>query len=142
MSEANEAMMRRFYDEVVNKGNLAEIDERIAQDLIEHNPPPGVLSGPEGMKQSVAMFRAAFPDIHVTIHDVLAEGDKVVVRATASGTHRGELMGIPATGRRIAVDEIHIVRCVDGKVVEHWGVEDSLGMMQQLGLAESPPRPS
>ena len=142
MSEANEAMMRRFYDEVVNKGNLAEIDERIAQDLIEHNPPPGVPSGPEGMKQSVAMFRAAFPDIHVTIHDVLAEGDKVVVRATASGTHRGELMGIPATERRIAVDEIHIVRCVDGKVVEHWGVEDSLGMMQQLGLAESPPRQS
>ncbi len=142
MSEANKAMMRRFYDEVVNKGNLDEIDARIAQDLIEHNPPPGVPSGPEGMEQSVAMFRAAFPDIRVTIHDTLAEGDKVVVRATASGTHRGELMGIPATGRRIAVDEIHIVRCIDGKVVEHWGVEDSLGMMQQLGLAESPPRPS
>ena len=142
MTEANKAMMRRFYDEVVNKGNLDEIDARIAQDLIEHNPPPGVPSGPEGMKQSVAMFRAAFPDIHVTIHDVLAEGDKVVVRATASGTHRGELMGIPATGRRIAVDEIHIVRCVDGKVVEHWGIEDSLGMMRQLGLAEPPPRQS
>ena len=107
--------------------------------MIEHNPPPGVPAGPEGMKDSVRMFRAAFPDIRVTIHDTLAEGDKVVIRATASGTHMGELMGIPATGRRIAVDEIHIVRCVDGKVVEHWGVEDSLGMMRQLGLA-GPPR--
>ena len=100
MTEANKAMMRRFYDEVVNKGNLDEIDARIAQDLIEHNSPPGVPSGPEGMKQSVAMFRAAFPDIRVTIHDTLAEGDKVVIRATASGTHMGELMGIPATGRQ------------------------------------------
>ena len=84
------------------------------------------------------MFRNGFPDLAVSDVDLIAEGDKVVMRHVTTGTHQGDFMGIAATGRRISVNEIHIVRLADGKIVEHWGVEDNLGMMQQLGVVEGP----
>ena len=86
------------------------------------------------MRDMVTMFRTAFPDLQVTVDDLIAEGDKVVARITAKGTHKGEFMGTPATNKQISMQEIHICRIAGGKIVEHWGLEDSLGMMQQLGM--------
>ena len=138
MSEENKALARRYVEEVVNKGNLAVIDELAAADFVEHNPFPGQAPGIEGEKQLIGMMRAAFPDLHSTIEDVIAEGDKVVLRATTRGTHKGEFMGIPPTGKQVTVTEIHIMRFVGGKGVEHWAEVDMMGMMQQLGVAPTP----
>ena len=132
MSEQNKAIMRRIFDEVFNEGNLALVDELVAKDSIEHE---NNAHGAEGFKQTVAVFRTAFPDIQISVDDMIAEGDKVVARITMRGTHQGEFMGIPATGKTIAVQGIDIVRFANGKAVEHWGVTDSAAMMAQLGVA-------
>ena len=84
------------------------------------------------------MMRSAFPDLHLTIEDMIAEGDKVAMRSSWNGTHQGEFMGIPATGRRVTVSQIDISRIADGRMVEHWGQLDALGLMQQLGVVSSP----
>ncbi|MDQ4001303.1 MAG: ester cyclase [Actinomycetota bacterium] len=136
--EENKALNRRFVEEVINQGNIDAIDELIDPGVVDHAAPPGFPTGREGAKQFAAMMRAAFPDLHLTIEDMIAEGDKVAVRSTWSGTHEGEFMGIPATGRRVAVSGIDISRCADGRMVEHWEQFDALGLMQQLG-AVSPP---
>ena len=138
MSDANKALTRRFIDEVFSKGNLAAVDELVADDFVDHSPPPDVPPDKAGMKQIVEMFRSAFPDLIVTVEDMVAEGDKVAVRVVTHGTHQGELMGIAATGRTVAFNEQHFVRISNGKLVEHWGVEDNLGMMQQLGAVPEP----
>ncbi len=138
MSEENKALARRYVEEVINKGNLAVIDELAAADFVEHSPFPGQAPGIEGEEQLIGMMRAAFPDLHSTIEDLIAEGDKVVLRATTRGTHKGEFMGIPPTGKQVTVTEIHIIRFVGGKGVEHWGEVDMMGMMQQLGVAPTP----
>jgi len=138
MSEENKAKFRRVLLECFNQGNLATADELIDVNFVDHNPPPGVSQGLEGFKQIVTMFRGAFPDIQIKIEDLIAEGDKVVGRITAQGTHQGELMGIPPTGKKVSMNEIHIIRFSNGKAVEHWGVEDNLGMMTQLGVIEPP----
>ncbi len=138
MSEEDKAKFRRVIEECFNQGNLATAEELIATDMVDHNPPPGIPQGLQGFKQMVTMFRSAFPDMHGQIEDVIAEGDKVVGRITFHGTHQGDFMGLPATGKRVSINEIHILRIANGKAVEHWGVEDNLGMMQQLGIVESP----
>jgi steroid delta-isomerase-like uncharacterized protein len=92
----------------------------------------------EGAKAFFGMFRSAFPDLHATIDDELAEGDRVVQRRTTSGTMRGDFMGMPASGKQAAWSGIHIIRLVDGKLVEHWSVVDMLGMLAQLGFAQGP----
>lgn len=138
MSEENKAVSRSVIEECFNKGNLALADELYTADYIDHNALPGMPNGPEGFKQTAAMYRAAFPDIHITIEDQLAEGDKVVTRWTGSGTHQGELMGIPPTGKQVTVTGIGIDRIANGKIVEHWEIFDQLGMMQQLGVIPSP----
>jgi steroid delta-isomerase-like uncharacterized protein len=134
MSEQNKAIVRRIYDEVINKGNLALFDQLVAPDVIEHEALPGFASDREGVKQFFTMFRAAFPDLHFTAEDMIAEGDKVATRITVNGTHKGEFMGIAPTGKQITMTGIDILRFADGKVVEHWGNTDDLGMMQQLGV--------
>ena len=134
MSEENKAVVRRFHDEVLNKGNLALIDELCSHDLVDHTAPPGLPPGVEGAKQTLGIYLAAFPDLHVTMEDMIAEGDRVVVRWTASGTHKGDLMGIAPTGRRVTVTGIAIDRIAGGKTVEHWEVFDQMGLMQQLGV--------
>ena len=136
-TEDNKALMRRIY-EVFNTGNLALADEVIAADAVDHQAMPGMAPGREGFKQLVTMFRAAFPDLECIIEDMLAEGDKVVTRLTMRGTHQGELMGIAPTGRPITVTGIDIVRFAQGQVVEHWGNQDDLGMLQQLGVVPAP----
>ena len=135
--EENKAMTRRIF-EVFNTGNLALADELIATNVVDHQAPPGIEPGLAGFKQIVTMFRTAFPDIQMTIEDIIAEGDKVVTRSTMRGTHQGEFMGIPPTGKQFTATAIDIVRFAGGKGVEHWGNSDDLGMLQQLGVIPTP----
>ena len=139
--ESNKAVARRFLEEVFGQGNLAVADEIVAPDHVDHGPgtPPGLPSGPEGTKMFVTVYRNAFPDIRFTIDEQVAEGDKVVTRWTGSGTHKGELAGIPPTGKSATVTGIGVDRIVNGKIVESWGVFDQFGMLQQLGVIPAVP---
>ncbi|HET9905083.1 MAG TPA: ester cyclase [Anaerolineales bacterium] len=139
-SETNKTVSRRFFDEVFSKGNLAVADQIIVKDQVNSGPgnPSGLLPGLEGTKQLVTMYRNAFPDVHFTIDEQIAEGDKVMTRWTAHGTHQGELAGIPATGKSSTVTGIAIDRLVNGKIAESWGIFDEFGMMQQLGVIPVP----
>ena len=121
MSIENEALARRYIEEVFNKGNISVIDELVAADFVEHNPYPGQAPGIEGEKQAVSNLRSAFPDLHTTIEDVIADADHVVVTVTSRGTQKGEFMGSPATGAPVTDTQVHILRCAGGKCVEHWG---------------------
>jgi len=138
MSEENKAVARRIVEEVWNKKNLDAIDELIAADYVDHTLPPGGPSGRDGAKAFIGMYVKAFPDVKITIEDMIAQGDKVVTRWSATGTHTGELMGIPATGKRINVTGLDITRYSGGKSVEFWGQFDLMGMMQQLGVIPTP----
>jgi steroid delta-isomerase-like uncharacterized protein len=132
--EENKTFIRRFYEEVFNKRNLAAIDDFIAPDHIDHTLPAGLPIGPEGTKQAIAMTLSGFPDLHITIEDMIAEGDKVVIRFTTHGTQQGAFGSIPPTGKQVAVSTIEITRMAGGKIVEDWGLDDRLGVLQQLGL--------
>jgi steroid delta-isomerase-like uncharacterized protein len=138
MSEENKAVARRIIEEVWNKKNLDAIDELIAADYVDHTLPPGLPAGREGARAFIGTYLNAFPDVKLTIEDMITEGDKVVTRWTATGTHTGELMGIPATGKRITVTGLDITRFSGGKSVEFWGQFDQMGMMQQLGVIPAP----
>lgn len=142
MSEENKALVRRFVDEVYNEGNLGFIDEVLSPDWVEHDPnsPEGIGNGVEGARRFAAMYRSAFPDLQITVEDQVAEGDKVVTRWTARGTHRGELMGVPPGGNRVEVAGIGIDRIEGGRVVESWSNYDVLGLMQQIGAVPSAER--
>ena len=136
--EANKAVDRRSYEEVWNKGQMEVIEEIIADDFVLHDPAlPEDLMGPDGFRQFVILYRTAFPDIHFTVEDQVAEGEMVATRWTATGTHSGELMGptpIPPTGNQVVGTGITVARISDGKYTELWNSWDSLGMMQQLGV--------
>ncbi len=133
-TEDNKALIRRFYEEVFNKRNLAALDDFYSPDHIDHTLPPGLPVGPEGTKQAIATMLAGFPDLRITIEDMIAEWDKVVTRFTTHGTQQGALGSVPPTGKRVAVSTIGITRIVGGKIVEDWGLDDRLSMLQQLGL--------
>ena len=137
-TEQNNALIRRFYEEVLNKKNTAVIDELLDPNQVNHSLPPGMPADLEGSKQFIGMFLTGFPDLHFTVEDMIAEGDTVVARLTARGTHQGAFMGIPPTGKHVTVTAIDINRLVGGKSVEHWLEMDTLGMMQQLGVIPSP----
>jgi len=131
----NKAIFRRTYEEMFHQGNLAVADELIAPDCINHEVPPGMNNrGPESIRQVVMMLRTAFPDLHFTIEELVAEGDTVAARVTLSGTHLGPFMGMAPTGRSVRQAQVHFVRFRDGKGIEHRAVRDDLGMMQQLGV--------
>jgi steroid delta-isomerase-like uncharacterized protein len=132
MPEDPKSLIRRLYDEV-SAGNLAALDELLSDDVIEHEQFPGLEPNKEGVKQFFAMFRSAFPDLRMEPHEMLAEGDLVCARMTVTGTHQGEFRGVPPTGKRIEMEGIDIVRTRDGQAIEHWGVMDTMAMMQQLG---------
>ncbi len=136
MSEENKAIARRFY-EAISAGRLEIVDELVAANMVEHEEFPGLAHGREGVRQFMQMMRTAFPDFKMTLEDMVAEGDKVFIRATMEGTHQGEFMGIPATGKRIEVPMGDFVRFHGGQAVEHWGVTDTGMMMQQLGVVSS-----
>lgn len=133
----NKAQFRRTYEELLNGGELSVADELVAPDFVNHEAPPGKDRGPESMRGLATMLRTAFPDLHFTIEDLVAEGDTVAGRLTMSGTHEGPLMEMAPTGRSVRQDHMHIVRFRDGKALEHWGVRDDLSMMQQLGAMPS-----
>jgi predicted ester cyclase len=138
-TEQNKALLRRLMEEVFNRGNINLVDELVAPDFVEHEElPPGIPPGREAVKQLPTMFRSAFPDFKVTLDDLIAEGDKVVVRSTWSGTQKGEFMGIAPTGKSVSFGVIDTVRIAGGQVVEHWGQMDNLRMMQQLGVIPAP----
>ncbi len=137
-TEENKALVRRFVDEVQSRGNIDALDEICSPEFVNYSAPPGLPPDREGIKIVTAMFRAAFPDSYFTVEDMIGEGDKVVTRKTFHGTHEGEFMGIPPTGRRVSTELIDIVRIVDGRVVEHWSMGDNLGMMQQLSIVPLP----
>ncbi len=137
-AEANKAIVRRFVEEVQNRGDLAALNELCAPDFVNHSAPPGVPPTREGLAQLTAHFRRAFPDGQMAIEEMLAEADRVATRKTFRGTHRGELMGIPPTGRAVAIGLIDIARLVDGKVVESWSAADDLGLLRQLGALPPP----
>jgi len=132
--EETKAFGRRIV-EALNTGNLPAIDEVFASNYVDRNPFPGTTPDRDGLKQGLTKFRAAFPDYRYTIEDEITAGDKLVHRLTARGTQKGEFQGVSPTGKQVNWTEIHIARVANGKVVEHWGIEDQLGMMQQLGLA-------
>lgn len=132
MSAANKAIAERIMLEMWNEGNLGLADQLFARDYVSHDPANRV-QGTEGVKQLVTKYRTAFPDTHFTIEEMIAEGDKVVTRWKAEGTHRGVLEGIAATGKRVTVAGVTVSRIVNGKVAEDWPAWDALGMMQQLG---------
>jgi steroid delta-isomerase-like uncharacterized protein len=137
-TETNTTVASRWYEEVFNAGNLALIDELFAPNFVDHDP-SNPLPGLEGVRQLVSMYRGAFPDLHLTIDDEITEGDKVVTRFTGRGTHMGPLMGIPPSGKRVTITAIDILRFENGRIAEHWGNQDLLGMMRQLGAI--PPVP-
>jgi len=136
MSEQNKAAARRSVEEVWNQGKLDIINELVAENATFHDPnvPGGKFAGPQGFKQFVEIYRGAFPDVHFTIHDQIAEGDKVATRWSATGTNKGAMMGIPATGKHATVTGTDVSRFANGKVVEEWLSYDMLGMLQQLGV--------
>lgn len=138
MSEQNKALYRKFTDEIIAKKNLAMIDELIAPNFVDHNPIPGTPATRESMKQGLGMFLKAFPDLQSRNNFLVAEGDLVVGLDTTTVTHQGEFMGIPATNKKIQINEIHIVRIANGKAVEHWGLVEEMAMMQQLGVVQGP----
>lgn len=133
--EANKTISRRIIEEAFNEGRLEVVDELIAATFVNHDPSvTGDLGGPEGTKQLIEQYRAAYPDLRVTVEDQLAEGDRVATRWTARGTHQGELLGIPATGKETTVTGLTIDRIENGKIIESWNNWDTLGMLQQLGV--------
>jgi predicted ester cyclase len=137
VAEDNKAMATKFLDRI-NKGDLSVIEEVIDPAFVDHEPAPGIPPTRDGMKQLFTMYLKAFPDMKVSITHLVAEGDLVLIHHLTSGTHKGEFMGMPATGKSVKFDEMHLVRFANGKVIEHWGVEDTMTMMQQLGLMPAP----
>lgn len=133
----NKEIVRRL--EAIWDGDLAAVDEFVAENFTNHNPiVPDAPPGPEGFKRNVSTLLAAFPDLAFTTEDVVAEGDTVVFRATGRGTHEGELMGIEPTGREITLSTIVIFRIEDGQVVERWAQSDTFGMLRQMGAISDP----
>ena len=141
MSEQNKALVRRAIEEVLSHGDWEVFEEIYAPNVVTHYQAPvvpaGKLEGRDALRQIVESYRTAFPDLIATVEDVLAEGDKVVIRWTSTGTHRGPLGTVPATGKRVSVRAMAITRIAGGQLVEGWVMDDQLGMLQQLGVVPS-----
>jgi steroid delta-isomerase-like uncharacterized protein len=125
-------LVRRLHAALLDSRDPDVVDSFFAPEFVSHNNPPGFPPGVEGVKRFFSMFRDAFPDVAVEIDELVAQGDRVAVATTLTGTHEGELMGVAPTGRRVSVTGIDIVRAADGKIVEHRGLTDIVGLMRQL----------
>jgi steroid delta-isomerase-like uncharacterized protein len=133
---SNKALFRRFHDAIGScDGDRISraIDELVAPDVAIHQPLPVQSTGPQALKDMFERLHRAFPDLQVAVEDLIEEGDKVVGRNVVSGTHRGDYLGQPPTGRRVTYDEIFIFRFADGRIAETWGVVDVLAQLRQLG---------
>ena len=140
VSEQNKAVVRRWFDEVWNQGREASVDELFSADAVAHGlgDSEADVHGPEEFKPFVANIRAAIPDTRIQIDDMLSEGDRVAVRVTLKGTHTGEGLGVPPTGRRVSIQGIIIARFVAGRMVEAWNSYDQLGLLRQVGALPGP----
>ena len=132
MPDDGKSLFRRFYEEV-GAGNLAVIDELIAEDFVDHEEFPGLQPTREGVKQFFAMLRSAFPDLRMEVREILADGDLVSARVVVTGTHEEDFMGMPSSGNHIEVQVFDMVRIRDGQVTEHWGLMDAMSIMRQIG---------
>ena len=134
----NKQIVEAFIQELFTNGDLDAVDRHLAPDFVNHDSPfPGAPDGPEGMRQAAVRYRAALPDWHSNVDQMIAEHDIVVERFTARGTHQGVLMGRPGTGKPVVLRGINIFRLDDGKIVERWGQLDQLGLLHQLGVTPS-----
>ena len=136
-TEENKAVIQRWV-EMWNTGNVVTIDQLVTADFVRHDPTRPEVHGPEAERQFVTGTRAAFPDLHFTIEDLIAEGDEVVARLTAQGTQQGELSGIAPTGQHVTYTVMEIYRLANGKIAEQWVIADALGLRQQLGVIPAP----
>ena len=134
MSNAENKKIVRRYQEIYNSNDLEALGEVVSEDLLTPKIMPGIPSGMEGAKAAHRIMLAGFPDYQTVIDDLVAEGDKVVARITMSGTNTGNFMGIPPTGKHVSFTGIYIARIANGKIVEHWGEEDAVSLLQQLGV--------
>jgi len=135
MSEHNKAIVRRLFTELWNNGNLSVADEVFTPNYAHYDPStPDFGHGPDSEKKRTALYRTAFPDLHLTIEDVIAEGETVMTRWSCRGTHKGDLNGIAPTGKHITIAGVTVARCSNGKIVEGYVNWDALGLMQQLGV--------
>jgi NTE family protein len=130
----NKALVAEYCAEVINKHDLPALPRYLSADAIDHSAPPGFPQGVEGAAMMFGMYWGAFPTIRYEVDDMIAEGDRVIVRAKLTGTHDGPFMGLPATGKPISIDLLEMLRCADGKIVEHWGGIQDLQLFQQLGI--------
>jgi predicted ester cyclase len=140
-TQENAAIFQRVIDELVSKGNFAIVDELFAPNFVEHNDLPApmrAVSGRETAKQGFRVLRVAFPDLHAEVHQVVAQGEYVVVFMTWHGTQNGEFLGIPPTGKSASFGVFDMVRVVDGKITDHWGIVDQLTAFQQLDVIALP----
>ncbi len=139
MSENNKAIVRRLFAELWNNGNLSVAGELFAPNYEDHDPStPDFGRGPDSEKKRVSLYRTAFPDLHLTIQDLIAEGESVMVRWSCRGTHKGDLNGIAATNKQFTITGISVVRVSNGKITEAFVNWDALGLMQQLGVVAQP----
>ena len=137
-NEQNKANMSRLMVDLFVKGNMSVADELVTPDFIEHSAAPGLPTGIPGLKAIAHIIRSGFPDFNLTVDDVVAEGDRVVLRLTKSGTQLGELFGVPPSGKFASWSAIHIIRMENGKMAEHWDVIDFMSMMRQIGAIPTP----
>ena len=141
MTEELKARARRIWEEIFPSGDVERLADVIAENSINHGARPDEPQGLVGVRQTMLWLRRVFSDQRWEIHQVIGEGDVVVVYCTLHGRHTGDLMGIPPTNREVAQDYVHILRFKDGKAVEHWGVRDDMALMQQLGVLPGRPEP-
>ena len=132
------ALYTRFVEEVINTGNADVVDELYAADYVDHTPPPGAPPGLEALRLVPALFRGGFPDVHFTIHKLVGEGDIVASHVTGHGTHTGQFLAFPASGNEATWRSLGFFRVRDGKIVEHWGLPDMLGLLIQIGVIPPP----
>ena len=135
--EHNKQLVRTYFNEAWNKGNVSVLDTLLSKDYINHTPSvPNPPQGPEGLKPIIKAIRTAFPDLHYEIKDLIATPDRVVARVVMTGTHTGTLFGMPATGKRIEVNQINIEAVEHGRIKSHWRVTDELTLMKQIGVVK------
>jgi predicted ester cyclase len=140
MTTTTPTFLERIPLEVLNNGNFGLIDELVSTDFVDRTPQPGVSPTRDGFKQSAMALKKAFPDLRYAVEDTIQSGDKIVHRLSGSGTMTGDFMGVQANGKRTTWTEIHVGRVANGRLTEHWGLVDQLGMLVQLGIVPAPGR--
>jgi len=138
MSQQDNIKLQQQFGEAVNSGNLSALRDIVALGAVDHDPAPDQGTGPEGFIKFFTMLRSAFPDLKIAVEHMVADEENVAFAYTVTGTHSGDFLGVPATGRQIKARGMQITRFENGKQVERWGSSDELGILQQIGAAPKP----